>query len=787
MPVTHTCSQVHMLSLPLQTKDERGRPRRLPGYFGDWVPPGSSKYYPDAVIRHECLMSAPVVSVKAAEISVADEAAMKWSAGMALRFPRVVSFRADRSVSNVVSLYRIRALYAENNGRLAQAGSGEMGGGDGTGKGKTRKGGARAAGVGTILATFGHTDTSATGVEFDIFHRGRRGPLGGGAEDDHDEDESDADGDASRVAARSKTLAALMADFESTLPLRGTPYNVFVVPQVYDRDGAVASGNDGAGGALRTPLPPEFRDRAALQTLVAKMGGLSVATAVRDLDLAIAVTTADASVQMRIKSDQDVVHPSWLLECWEARQRVPYAPRHMLHASARTAALMAPYADMHLGDEHAVPLGEGPRDTVALLNRACAALKLPSCMHARAPTRLDAGDMANAGSSPTSASGDGGGFGISASLAALGSVSAQTAPRVHTSLDARASREAPLSAGTALRRAAGALDEEDRRALLGHPASLFRDAAPRWLTAPQAPLTKHRPAASTGAIVIDDDDDDDGSDGVVVVGTRAGRAGAHSTAASGRAVGSSSGASKAGAAGDELDGEDPQQVSASPGGRGGSGRGASRSRGKQPKAKRMRKVGGGSDSDAASAASSSSGGYGSPVDSAPAPGRGKKGAGGKAAAAAVAGKRSRRGAGAAMSSPARPAATPVPSPQQQQPSEPAPWEPRGTVAYFDTCPILVTSHSVVPPPPSPGPTMLKLAEARFRLYRGIVSPVLDVSSVNVVVVDEAAAPDRLPQIRAHLAASGAAQRVPVVSHRWVGACIDARAVVPVDQFLVAQK
>ena len=92
----------------------------------------------------------------------------------------------------------------------------------------------------------------------------------------------------------------------------------------------------------------------------------------------------DTKVKGAVAKDADVLSITWLLECAAAARRLPPAPRHYLHLSAKTRAAAGGAMDA-FGDPFFEDLS--PEDVAALLSNimpAAAALDAPEIARALA-------------------------------------------------------------------------------------------------------------------------------------------------------------------------------------------------------------------------------------------------------------------------------------------------------------------------------------------------------------------------------------------------------------------
>ena len=197
-------------------------------------------------------------------------------------------------------------------------------------------------------------------------------------------------------------------------------------------------------------VPPEYRSRDSLQRLVKRLGGNPVA--LREKEGTKFIIAADASRRHATvhtwveREDMDIIHPCWLVECLRERRRLPFLPRHLVHASAATRAAMELYVDPATGDEHDRPL-TSDAEAAALLARAADRLNFSAL------TPLTGAAAASSDSGFSAAS------------------EATTALR-------RVQASAAAAAAALLQEASGDLEAEAISSLLHHPLSIFRDHTP---------------------------------------------------------------------------------------------------------------------------------------------------------------------------------------------------------------------------------------------------------------------------------------------------------------------
>lgn len=110
--------------------------------------------------------------------------------------------------------------------------------------------------------------------------------------------------------------------------------------------------------------------KAELEKGVARCGGIVVQNPGKDTYCAIAAVQ-NMRVKNLISSDQhDVVWATWLLECLENKQVIPWQPRHMIHMSPSTREHFAKEYDQY-GDSYYVDTSEQQlRDVIERISSA---------------------------------------------------------------------------------------------------------------------------------------------------------------------------------------------------------------------------------------------------------------------------------------------------------------------------------------------------------------------------------------------------------------------------------
>lgn len=164
-----------------------------------------------------------------------------------------------------------------------------------------------------------------------------------------------------------------------------------------------------AAGSFSDPMtrfvPPEYRSRRALEVLVKRLGGTPVALREKGTKYVVA---ADADNDLRVrawlqKGELDlVIHPCWLVECLQERRRLPFLPRHLVHASPAVKEWMKETVDPETGDEHDQLL-TSDAEAAALLSRAAGLVDSSAFSSLLEPANVAAGGARNSSASAMAA------------------------------------------------------------------------------------------------------------------------------------------------------------------------------------------------------------------------------------------------------------------------------------------------------------------------------------------------------------------------------------------------
>ncbi|KAA0169289.1 hypothetical protein FNF28_02243 [Cafeteria roenbergensis] len=276
-------------------------------YMPEWRP--QRKDLPDFVVDHP--RNSIVLEVCAAELQRAHVSTRpSFSAGVALRFPRVEQIRLDKPVQETATMSDVVRIMANSDGRLARRGGDSM----------------------MLSRTVARARKRARAGE---------------------------DGTAKRLA-RSR-MARLDGRFVASAAVREQAKEVDCLEGL---EAVVYHGSftaaDLDAGDDEAALPSGESPTQWVQLLLRKLGATVSQNCLPSTSLAVAVRGRRVDAHKlwceRNKLDIDVVTPRYIQACLRAKARLDPLPReHLVFAGAATAARLPEYADA-LGDHYLQPL-----------------------------------------------------------------------------------------------------------------------------------------------------------------------------------------------------------------------------------------------------------------------------------------------------------------------------------------------------------------------------------------------------------------------------------------------